>query len=79
MTEAKSSKSSGIAKPANIECKDLQEYLKSRAPDILDKLYNYPAICLAVYRYVHLNFSLEFSVDLLNISTGNYQKLLVNL
>lgn len=50
MSEAKSSKSGGIPKPANIECKNLQEYLKSRPPEVLEKLYNYPAICLAVYR-----------------------------
>lgn len=52
-TEAKSSKSttsSLISKPANLECKNLEEYLKSRPPDALEKLYNYPAICLAVYR-----------------------------
>lgn len=50
MSEAKSSKSGGIPKPANIECKNLQEYLKSRPSEVLEKLYNYPAICLAVYR-----------------------------
>ncbi|XP_058128708.1 general transcription factor IIH subunit 4 [Anopheles ziemanni] len=45
-----SSSSSLITKPANLECKDLEEYLKSRPPEVLEKLYNYPAICLAVYR-----------------------------
>ncbi|XP_055531849.1 general transcription factor IIH subunit 4 [Wyeomyia smithii] len=52
MSEAKYSKGSAslITKPANLECKNLEEYLKSRPPDALEKLYNYPAICLAVYR-----------------------------
>lgn len=47
---SKSTASSLITKPANLECKNLEEYLKSRPPDALEKLYNYPAICLAVYR-----------------------------
>uniref|UniRef100_A0A1Q3F3U2 General transcription factor IIH subunit 4 n=1 Tax=Culex tarsalis TaxID=7177 RepID=A0A1Q3F3U2_CULTA len=57
MSDSKSSKASSssgtsslIAKPANLECKNLEEYLRSRPPDALEKLYNYPAICLAVYR-----------------------------
>lgn len=60
MSEAKSSKSSGIPKPANIECKDLEEYLKSRPPEVLERLYNFPAICLAVYRYIILVFLVAF-------------------
>uniref|UniRef100_A0A671R6N3 General transcription factor IIH subunit 4 n=1 Tax=Sinocyclocheilus anshuiensis TaxID=1608454 RepID=A0A671R6N3_9TELE len=32
------------------ECKNLQEYLKELSPEILDRLYNHPATCLAVYR-----------------------------
>uniref|UniRef100_A0A4Y0BGE2 General transcription factor IIH subunit 4 n=1 Tax=Anopheles funestus TaxID=62324 RepID=A0A4Y0BGE2_ANOFN len=47
---SKGTSSSLITKPANLECKDLEEYLKSRPPEVLEKLYNYPAICLAVYR-----------------------------
>lgn len=39
-----------LAKPVNLECKDLQEYLKSRTLEVLERLYDYPAICLAVYR-----------------------------
>ncbi|XP_005176744.1 general transcription factor IIH subunit 4 [Musca domestica] len=39
-----------VAKPANLQCKDFQEYLRTRSPDTLEKLYNYPTICLAVYR-----------------------------
>lgn len=37
--------------PENLECKDFQEYLRTRqTPETLEKLYNYPPICLAVYR-----------------------------
>lgn len=39
-----------LQKPANLECKDLHEYLKSRPTDVLERLYDYPTICLAVYR-----------------------------
>ena len=39
-----------LGKPTNLECKNLEEYLKSRPPEVLERLYNYPAICLAVYR-----------------------------
>uniref|UniRef100_A0A3B4XU87 General transcription factor IIH subunit 4 n=1 Tax=Seriola lalandi dorsalis TaxID=1841481 RepID=A0A3B4XU87_SERLL len=33
-----------------LQCKNLHEYLRELSPDILDKLYNHPATCLAVYR-----------------------------
>uniref|UniRef100_A0A6M2DRY9 General transcription factor IIH subunit 4 n=1 Tax=Xenopsylla cheopis TaxID=163159 RepID=A0A6M2DRY9_XENCH len=39
-----------LNKQATLECKDLHAYLKSRPPELLEKLYNHPAICLAVYR-----------------------------
>lgn len=39
-----------IIQPTNLECKNLYDYLKSRPPQVLDKLYNHPTICLAVYR-----------------------------
>jgi transcription initiation factor TFIIH subunit 4 len=35
-----------------LECKDLHGYLKTLPHHILDKLYNHPATCLAVFRYV---------------------------
>ncbi|RXG72995.1 General transcription factor IIH subunit 4 [Armadillidium vulgare] len=31
-------------------CKNLQDYLKTLSKETLDKLYNYPATCLAVFR-----------------------------
>lgn len=39
-----------LTKPVNLECKDLHGYLKSRPLDVLERLYDYPTICLAVYR-----------------------------
>lgn len=59
MSDAKSSRSHGSSstqsfllatKPANLHCKDFQEYLRTRSSETLEKLYMYPTICLAVYR-----------------------------
>uniref|UniRef100_A0AAY4BHG3 General transcription factor IIH subunit 4 n=1 Tax=Denticeps clupeoides TaxID=299321 RepID=A0AAY4BHG3_9TELE len=33
-----------------LQCKNLHEFLKELSPEILDRLYNHPATCLAVYR-----------------------------
>ncbi|XP_060582380.1 general transcription factor IIH subunit 4-like [Ruditapes philippinarum] len=33
-----------------LDCKDLHSYLKTLSSHILDRLYNHPATCLAVYR-----------------------------
>ncbi|XP_035038971.1 general transcription factor IIH subunit 4 isoform X2 [Hippoglossus stenolepis] len=33
-----------------LKCKNLHEYLRELSPDILDRLYNHPSTCLAVYR-----------------------------
>ncbi|XP_035490139.1 general transcription factor IIH subunit 4 isoform X3 [Scophthalmus maximus] len=33
-----------------LQCKNLHGYLKELSPDVLDRLYNHPATCLAVYR-----------------------------
>lgn len=34
-----------------LQCKNLHQYLKELGPEVLDRLYNHPATCLAVYRY----------------------------
>lgn len=79
MSENKSQKqastSAVIQKPSNLECKDLQEYLKSRPPEILEKFFNYPTICLAVYRYVLKTFGgVSLFLKIIHfIHTGNYQ------
>uniref|UniRef100_A0A3Q3WER9 General transcription factor IIH subunit 4 n=1 Tax=Mola mola TaxID=94237 RepID=A0A3Q3WER9_MOLML len=33
-----------------LQCKNLHQYLRELSPEILDRLYNHPATCLAVYR-----------------------------
>lgn len=45
-----SNSSSSLHKAANLECKNLYDYLKTRTPAVLDRLYSHPTICLAVYR-----------------------------
>ncbi|XP_053614279.1 general transcription factor IIH subunit 4 [Plodia interpunctella] len=50
MSESSKSKSLNINPTPTLQCKDLHEYLKSRTPQFLETLYNYPTICLAVYR-----------------------------
>ncbi|XP_045461605.1 general transcription factor IIH subunit 4 [Harmonia axyridis] len=39
-----------LNKVSNLECKNLYDYLRTRPPNVLEKLYNHPTICLAVYR-----------------------------
>ena len=34
----------------HLQCRDLHQYLGSLPSGILDRLYNHPAICLAVFR-----------------------------
>lgn len=33
-----------------LQCKNLHEYLKAQTPEVLDRLYHNPPICLAVFR-----------------------------
>ncbi|KAF3834401.1 hypothetical protein F7725_025605 [Dissostichus mawsoni] len=33
-----------------LQCKNLHEYLRELSPEVLDRLYDHPATCLAVYR-----------------------------
>lgn len=39
-----------LIKPIDLECIDLQRYLKSKPTNVIESLYNHPSICLAVYR-----------------------------
>ncbi|XP_037940570.1 general transcription factor IIH subunit 4-like [Teleopsis dalmanni] len=39
-----------IPKPCILECRNLYEYLRALKPELLEKLYSYPPICLAVYQ-----------------------------
>jgi len=45
-----SKQDSTLITQTNLECKNLYDYLKTRPQSVLEKLYNHPAICLAVYR-----------------------------
>lgn len=47
--------SSVLIQPTNLECKNLYDYLTTRPPAVLEKLYNHPTICLAVYRCSYCN------------------------
>ena len=40
----------------HLQCRDLHQYLGSLASGILDRLYNHPAICLAVFRWRVITF-----------------------
>lgn len=39
-----------LAKPVDLQCIDLQRYLKSKPSTVIEALYHHPSICLAVYR-----------------------------
>ena len=41
-------------------CKSLQGYLKSLPKETLNKLYNFPATCLAVFRCVTIIYNFIF-------------------
>lgn len=65
-----SSAASSTIQHINLECKNLYDYLKSRPPAVLDKLYNHPTVCLAVYRLDHL--TIIILLLLYNYYYGNY-------
>lgn len=50
MTTSSSVSGSKLLRSTGLRCKNLHEYLKSRPPEILNKLYHNPPICLAVFR-----------------------------
>lgn len=41
---------SELIKHVDLECVDLQKYLRSKPLAVIETLYNHPSICLAVYR-----------------------------
>ncbi|XP_008478501.1 general transcription factor IIH subunit 4-like [Diaphorina citri] len=47
---ASTGKSLKAQKSKTLRCKTLHEYLKSLSSSVLDRLYNHPSTCLAVYR-----------------------------
>lgn len=69
---AKGSSKPILLQPVNLQCKNLHDYLKTRPPELLERLYNHPAICLAVYRCFVI--SLYIGIVLYSvIITENYQ------
>lgn len=46
-----SNQDGSIKREKKLECKNQQDYLKSLPSNVLERLYNHPTICLAVYRY----------------------------
>lgn len=50
LSKIKMDPKSELTKPVDLECVDLQRYLKSKPSNIIESLYNHPSICLAVYR-----------------------------
>lgn len=44
------SKSSENLDTVDLHCPTLQEYLLAKPVELLEKLYEYPSICMAVYR-----------------------------
>ncbi|XP_046663467.1 general transcription factor IIH subunit 4-like [Homalodisca vitripennis] len=49
---ADSSKSGNplFLKSKSLQCKNLHDYLKTLPKEVLERLYNHPTTCLAVYR-----------------------------
>lgn len=45
-----STKAAEALQTVNLECIDLQAYLKTKSSSVIESLYNHPSICLAVYR-----------------------------
>ncbi|KAM4876254.1 general transcription factor IIH subunit 4-like, partial [Sylvia borin] len=39
-----------VAPRVQLQCKNLQEFLRGLSPPTLDRLYGHPATCLAVFR-----------------------------
>lgn len=59
-----------IKREKKLECKNQQDYLKSLPSNVLERLYNHPTICLAVYRYIS-SYNVGYFVKLYVIE--NYQ------
>lgn len=60
-----SKKPATISNVVNLECKNLHEYLKSQPAQVITKLYEYPAICLAVYRDCIPDIAKQFVIRML--------------
>lgn len=62
MSSKKNSSSNSVV---HLECKNLHEYLKSQPAQVITKLYEFPAICLAVYRDCIPDIAKQFVIRML--------------
>lgn len=60
-----SKKSSPVKSGVHLECKNLHDYLKSQPAQVITKLYEFPAICLAVYRDCIPDIAKQFVIRML--------------
>lgn len=60
-----SKKLSSAGDTVNLECKNLSDYLKSQPAQVITKLYEFPAICLAVYRDCIPDIAKQFVIRML--------------
>lgn len=49
----------------HLECKNLHDYMKSQPENVITKLYEYPAICLAVFRDCISDLAKQFVMRML--------------
>lgn len=49
----------------HLECKNLHDYMKSQPDFVITKLYEYPAICLAVFRDCISDIAKQFVIRML--------------
>ncbi|CAB0017209.1 unnamed protein product [Nesidiocoris tenuis] len=50
MNDDKEAGKAGKSSIKTLQCSNLYEYLKTLSPAVIDRLYTYPIICLAIYR-----------------------------
>jgi transcription initiation factor TFIIH subunit 4 len=54
-----------ITNVVHLECKNLHDYMKSQPENVITKLYEYPAICLAVFRDCIPDIAKQFTIRML--------------
>lgn len=60
-----SKKAASLNSVVHLECKNLHDYLKSQPASVITKLYEFPAICLAVYRDCIPDIAQQFVIRML--------------
>lgn len=59
--------SAGSTEVIPLECKNLHDYLKGQTAQVITKLYEYPAICLAVYRDCIPDIAKQFVIRMVSV------------